>query len=196
MLLRQRAAASARQLGVRHLSPATQARRLCSAAAAEPVGLGVSSEEICGVGRAALVNSMMNKIDMPARFLPVSSVFVRPATGDAGDDGALWRSMVFNGPGPLGGTTIVEHIYANPSAGVIRFVALDPDGSESEYEEVNALASSPLRIEYFRRHRETRERVHDPAPRSSALHAIATTIAHARSKEAQQLDPTFVGSKA
>ncbi len=104
--------------------------------------------------------------------------------------------MTYNGPGPLNGTTIVEHIYANPAAGVITFVALETDGTEGEYEEVNALLHEPMRIEYFRRHRASQERTHWELSRTSALHAIETTIANARSKEAQQQDPTFVGAKA
>eukprot|EP00325_Prymnesiales_sp_UTEX-LB-985_P015324 CAMPEP_0174763362 /NCGR_PEP_ID=MMETSP1094-20130205/110242_1 /TAXON_ID=156173 /ORGANISM="Chrysochromulina brevifilum, Strain UTEX LB 985" /LENGTH=181 /DNA_ID=CAMNT_0015969319 /DNA_START=1 /DNA_END=546 /DNA_ORIENTATION=- len=169
-------------------------RRICSTP--ELVGLGFCSKEIEGVSRAALFRSMMNKIDMPQRFLPVSSVSVRPAMGDAGDDGALWRSMRFEGPGALHGSLIVEHIYANPAAGMIRFVTLNADGSEGDLEVINALLTAPIRIEYYQRRRLGLERVHWAAPLSSASHAIATTVALARAQEAQQLDPSFVAAKA
>ena len=174
-----------------------RSRTLCAAASAQqPVGLGCSSEEICGVGRDRLFSSMMNQIDAPARFLPVSSVSVRPAEGEAFHDGALWRSMVFNGPGPLHGSTIREHIYANPREGEIRFVALAPDGSEGELEVVSALLRKPMRIEYYQRHRETFERVHWDAPLSTAMRAVETVTALAKAKEAEVLDPHFVGTKS
>ena len=167
-----------------------------AAAPSEAVGLGCCSEEINGVSRATLFRIMMNKIDAPDRFLPVSSVFVRPAEGDAGDDGALWRSMKYHGAGPLSGVTIVEHIYANPAAGEIRFVGLGDDGRETDLEVVNALLTKPLRIEYYQRDRTTRARVPWDAPRDSAMRAIEITIAMAQAKEIHLCDSNYVGSKA
>ena len=159
--------------------------------------MGVCSEEISGISRANLFKSMMNMIDAPQRFLPVSSVHVRPAQGDAGDDGALWRTMTYTGQGPMHGRVLVQHIYANPAAGEIRYVGLDADGrSEGECEIVNVLRRDPMRIEYYQRKVETRERVHWEAPRANALKAMETTIALARAQEVQQSDPNFVGIKA
>ena len=70
-----------------------------------------------------------------------------PAEGDAGDDGALWRSMKYHGAGPLSGVTIVEHIYANPAAGEIRFVGLGEGlGDLQEFDAelfVDALLAAP-----------------------------------------------------
>ena len=139
---------------------------------------------------------MMNVIDAPSKFFPVKSVFVRPAEGEAGEDGALWRSMVYAGSGPKKGATIVEHIYANPARGEIRFVGLTEDGREGETETVHKLISKPLRIEYFLRDRETLERVESDEPLPAARVAIETTIALAKAKEAQECDPNFVGIKA
>jgi hypothetical protein len=147
------------------------------------------------VRRNTIFQIMMNAIDAPGRFSSVSSVFVRPAEGEAGDDGALWRSMRYDGDGPLHGTTVVEHIYANPGRGEIKFVAVD-EGGESEHEVVHKLLTKPLRIEYFRRHRDTLERVQWDEPRASASRAIEITIAMAKAKEQQLCDPDFVAAKA
>ena len=170
-------------------------RGLCRLPQLETVGPGCSSEEISDVSRATVFQSMMNFIDMPGRFLPVTSVFVRPAEGEAGEDGALWRSMTF-ASGSREGENIQEHIYANPAAGVIRFVELEPNGKEGELEVVHALLTRPLRIEYFQRRGATEERVDWSAPRADAVHAIETTIALARAKHIQLCDPNFVGVKA
>lgn len=170
-------------------------RKLCASASRQVVGLGCQSEALDNVSRATAFKIMMNVIDAPQRFYPVSSVTVRPAMGDAGDDGALWRSMTYV-DGPLKGSVLVEHIYANPSAGEIRFVSLDEDGQESELEVVNQLHRSPLKIEYYLRDRESLERLHWDAPKADAMRAIDTTVAMARAKEIQQCDPTFVGNKA
>ena len=137
----------------------------------------------------------MNIIDAPGRFVPVSSVFVRPAEGEAGEDGALWRSMTYTG-GPHEGSTVVQHIYANPSRGEICFVDVSADGREAELEVVSALRRNPLLIEHFQRKRDTSERVHLAAPRSEAMRVIETVVAMAKAKELQQADPNFVGTKA
>ena len=175
---------------------ASRARVRSSSAASEPVGLGYCSNDIEDASRATVLAIMLNHIDAPQRFWPVSSIFVQPAQGEAGDDGALWRSMKFDGDGPSQGTTIVQHIYANPAKGEIRFIGLGEDGSESEVEVVNKLLTRPLRIEYFQRHRETLERIHWDAPIASTMRAIETTITMAKSKQAQMCDPNFVASKA
>ena len=179
----------------------TAVRRLSTAAA--PAGSaalsGISSKPIIGASRSTLVKTMMNAIDMPGRFLPVSSVHVRPAEGEAGEDGALWRSITH----ATSGDTLQEHIYANPSKGEIRYVGLDADGkSEGELEVVHSLVKNKengsLCIEYFMRNRETRQRVDWTAMHSldEAENAIETTIALARAKECQIADPNFVGVKA
>jgi len=180
---------SAGVLAVRRRVPYRVACRVrCSAV--EPAGLGCSSEDICDLSPATVFRSMMNQIDMPARFLPVSSVSVRPAEGDAGDDGALWRSMTYNG------MVIQEHIYANPSRGLIRFVELEADGSEGGLEVINLLHKSPLRMEYYQRHRTSLERTHWTVPKTDVMGAIRTIIALARAQEQQRLDPGFVAAKA
>ena len=56
--------------------------------------------------------------------------------------------------------------------------------------------TKPLRIEYFRRHRDTLERVQWDEPRASASRAIEITIAMAKAKEQQLCDPDFVAAKA
>ena len=121
------------------------------------------------------------------------------APGEAGDDGALWRSITQ----ATSGDTLQEHIYANPSKGEIRYVGLDADGkSEGELEVVHSLVKNKengsLSIEYFMRNRATRQRVDWTAMHSldEAENAIETTIALARAKECQIADPNFVGVKA
>lgn len=177
------------QIGVRHCSHSSDA--------GEEVGMGCLSSTIQGASRATVFKSMMNVIDMPGRFLPVSRVSIRPPTDmDAAEDGAIWRSLTFNGPGLLHGATIMEHIYANPSTGTIRFVRLDQRGKEGELEVIHQLAGDPMRIEYFQRHRASLERAHWGFPRETALQAIETTIALSVAQECQQSDPGFVGVKA
>lgn len=155
------------------------------------VGLGASSGELAGASRAHLLKALMSAIDHPGRLIPgVTSVIVRPAVGEAGEEGALWRSMTVKGE------RIVEHIYANPAAGEVRFVALDDDEREGGAEIVHALRRSPLRLEYFQRCRQTGERLHWDAPIDSALQSIEATVSLARAKEAQDGDPGFFGSKA
>lgn len=163
-----------------------RAARSCSASAADPVGLGYVSDEITGASYANLFKAMMRKIDGPEHFLPVSHVSVRMATElAAAEQGALWRSMRFDGDGPLHGATVREHIYASKIDGEIRFVALDEAGrNEGELEVVNALHREPLRIEYYQRRVLTRERVPWAAPRASAAGAIEATVALARAAEA------------
>jgi hypothetical protein len=49
-------------------------------------------------------------------------------------------------------------------------------GKETDEEIVNAMHSSPLRIEYFMRSVATKERNHFPAPRASVIASIAKTV--------------------
>ena len=71
-------------------------RRRATTSSDETAGLGVSVD-VEGVGRTSLMKSMMNTIDMPERFLPVTSVSVRAAIGHAASEGALWRRLVLDG---------------------------------------------------------------------------------------------------
>lgn len=158
---------------------AAAARTLSASAAPAPVGMGHTSDAIEGVSHAQLFKAMMLKVDQPDRFLPVSQVSVRLATDPAAaEEGALWRSMVFDG------ALIREHIYASKADGEVRFVGLDEAGlREGDLEIVNALRRDPLRIEYYQRHLVTKARMHWAAPVANAASAIATTVALARRAE-------------
>ena len=169
-----------------HMRRCDAVRHRCSTASSESaVGLGYCSAEISGVSRTNVFKAMMNRIDAPGRFISVPvRVHVRPAEGAAGDDGALWRSVAFDG-GEQEGTTVVEHVYTNPSKGEIRFVALEADGrTEANLEIVNALLKSPLRIEYFCRDRNTLQRVHWDEPRARVSSVIDATVALAKVRAA------------
>ena len=54
-----------------------------------------------GVTARQLFKAMLFKIDGADRFQPVTSVSVRAAVGAAADEGAVWRSMKYAGPGPM-----------------------------------------------------------------------------------------------
>ena len=158
-------------------------RRRATTSSDETAGLGVSVD-VEGVGRTSLVKAMMNAIDMPERFLPVTSVSVRAAIGHAASEGALWRRLV------LDGTPTTEHIYANPAAGEIRFVPVDGE-QEGALEVVNELHRSPLRIEHYQRDRTTLQRVHWSAPRPRIVAAIEATVQLAKAAEAEAADTSF-----
>lgn len=160
------------------------------------VGLGYCSSGLDGVSRTHVFKAMMHKIDHPERFLPVSKVSVRPAVGPAAFEGALWRSMQYDGPGPLHGQTVVEHIYADGVEGEIRFVGLDAKGSEGPLEIVNTLLRNPLRIEYYQRDRVTLQRVSWAAPVASAADAIEATLRLAQAAERQAADASDFGLRA
>lgn len=146
-------------------------------------GLGVSVV-VEGVGRTSLIKAMMNAIDMPERFLPVTSVSVRAAIGHAASEGALWRRMV------LDGAPVTEHVYASPTAGEIRFVPVDGE-QEGALEVINSLHRSPLRIEHYQRDRTTLQRVHWSAPRPRTIAAIEATVQLAKAAEAEAADTSF-----
>jgi hypothetical protein len=157
--------------------------RRVTTSSGEMAGLGVSVD-VEDVGRTSLVKAMMNAIDMPERFLPVTSVSVRAAIGHAASEGALWRRLVIDG------TPMTEHVYANPAAGEIRFVPVDGE-QEGALEVVNELHRSPLRIEHYQRDRTTLQRVHWSAPRPRIVAAIEATVQLAKAAEAEAADTSF-----
>ena len=157
--------------------------RRVTTSSGETAGLGVSVD-VEDVGRTSLVKAMMNAIDMPERFLPVTSVSVRAAIGHAASEGALWRRLVIDG------TPMTEHVYANPAAGEIRFVPVDGE-QEGALEVVNELHRSPLRIEHYQRDRTTLQRVHWSAPRPRIVAAIEATVQLAKAAEAEAADTSF-----
>lgn len=165
-----------------------------SADVSEPIGLGYASGELSDVLPSQLFKAMMHKIDHPAKFLPVTQVRVRaPTCASAAEAGAVWRSMHF---APTS-TTLVEHVYADPSAGEIRFVGLDEDGiTEGPTEVVNAMHTKPLHIEYFQRDRSTGERVLWSVPRSAAVAAIRATHDMAAAAAAAAADDAHHAKKA
>jgi len=113
---------------------------------------------------------MCAKIKGVADFLPVVDVV-------ASDElGFTWRTMTFNGPGPMHGQVIVEHIYADAAKREIRFV-LTKEGVETDTEVINALLLKPMRIEYYQRAATTKERLLWMAPKSGTADAIEKTIA-------------------
>jgi hypothetical protein len=136
----------------------------------EPVGLGFCSDPIEGVGAGALWEMMLLKVAQPELFLPVKAVECR--VGEA----ATWRTMTFDGPGPMHGRVILENIYADEASGEIQFVSLDEAGEETDAVVMNVLLQDPLRIEYFQRHGKTKERTFWPAPKAGAMSAIAKTV--------------------
>lgn len=188
-----RLAAAARLRGSSGVVPTIQ--RTCSnEAAASTVNLGITSAAITDVSRGDLIKAMMHHIDMPHRFLPVSNVSVRAALGDAGEDGALWRSMKFDG------SIVKQHIYVNPSAGEIRYVKL-ADGdhdAELDTEIVHSLrkVDGAFAIECFQRHRDTMERIPWSASRAITARAIEATITLARAAARAADDPTSFAEKA
>ena len=138
----------------------------------EPVGLGFCSEPIEGVDAGALWESMLLKIAAPELFLPVKDVECRVTAA-----AATWRTMTFDGPGPMHGRVIVENIYSDEASGEILFVALNEAGEETDAAVVvNALLKDPLRIEYYQRHGETKDRMHWAAPKVAATAGIAKTV--------------------
>ena len=163
----------------------------------DEIGLGVVSDPVEGVTARQLFKAMMFHIDGIDRFYPVSSVSVRAAHGAAAEEGAVWRSMKFNGPGPLQGKTIVQHIYADREQGKIRFVGLEGKRQkEGPLEEINLLRTDPLCIEYYQWNRLTKERVHWTAPRSSAIEAIEATVRLAKAAENHAAASDDFGGKA
>ena len=138
----------------------------------------------------------MHHIDMPSEFLPVSRVRIQPAIGAASAEGAIMRSMRYDGPGPVSGKTIMDHVYTDPDVQEIRFVGLLPSGKEGELESCLVLLTDPLRIEYFQRSRATRKRVPSDALLEGTIKAVEATLALARAAQAEADDPTFVGVKA
>jgi len=160
--------------------------------------MGVMSASIEDVSARQLWKAMMFGIDGADRFLPVTSVSVRAAHGAAAEEGAVWRSMKYEGPGPLQGQTIFEHCYADRETGEIRFVGLEGPRRQREgaTEYVHALHTDPLRIEYYRRERLTRRRVAWAAPKEEALRPIEATIALARAADMHAADSSQFGGKA
>ncbi|KAL3899547.1 MAG: hypothetical protein SGPRY_012623 [Prymnesium sp.] len=140
---------------------------------------------------------MMLSVDGIDRFLPVSSVKLRAAEGAAADEGAVWRSMVFNTPGPLDGKMVIEHIYVDREEEQIRFVALEGSSyQEGVLEVVHAMHREPLAIEYFQRDRRTGERVDWDLPLGIVQHAIDATIELARAAEEHASATDNFGGKA
>lgn len=168
------------------LSSANHAR-FCSAAST-----GVSVD-IADVSRTNLVKAMMSQIDQPQRFFPaVKSCTVRPALGDAGEDGALWRSLVRDGYAEL-----VEHVYANPAMGEVRYVRLGADGAEGEVEVISKVhRGEPVRVEYYQRNRFTNQRVPLTASKSEVIEALGRAVDLARAAQAQAQDACDFGGKA
>lgn len=140
--------------------------------------------------------AMMHQIDNPSAFLPVSRVRVQPATGAAFAEGALWRSMRYDGTGPLAGKVLTEHIYADAEARRIRFVGLQSNGKEGEYETCLELHTDPLRIELYRRERATGKRVVSETPLEEVIEAMNITLRLARAAQAEADDPMCIGVKA
>lgn len=141
----------------------------------QAVGMGYCSPPIEGCEEQRLWDAMISKIKGVASFLPVAEVHCEDKPE------FVWRSMVFVGPGPMNGTTMVENIYSDRSTGEIRFVVLDPAGHESDEEIINVLLKNPLRIEYYKRSRASKQRVHFPAPQASVVDSINKTVALAKS---------------
>jgi len=156
----------------------------------QTIGLGYV-REVSDVSRTHLVRELLASVDHPQRHIPgVENVIVQPATGTAGDDGALWRRMTLNGK------CITEHIYCNPAAGLVRRVALEKDGHEGELEIISAVLMKPLRLEMYQRHRDTLERADWPISVQLAEIAFEQVVSLARAKQAQDTDACFHGSKA
>ena len=131
----------------------------------ESVGLGYCSEKIENCSEESLWTAMLSKIENVSDFLPVLDVVCEKR--ERGE--CVWRTMKFNGPGPLNGKVIVEHIYADASAGEIRFVNLDADGKETDTEVVNVMLRDPLKIEYYQRSVASKERLAWMAPKAGAI---------------------------
>lgn len=138
----------------------------------------------------------MHQIDHPSEFIPVSRVRVQSAAGPAFADGALWRSMRYDGAGPSSGKTLTQHVYTDAEARRIRFVGLLPNGREGELETCLDLLLDPPRMELYQRRRDTRERVALETPREEAERSVRATLALARASQAEADDPTCVGIKA
>ena len=155
---------------------------------ADAVGLGFATDELQGVSRVTLIKAMMGHVDTPERFDPtIAHVSVRAASGDAFFEGALWRSLT-----RTDGETSVEHCYANPMDGEIRFVRLvQPGDQEGPLEVVLELHRVPLRIEHYQRERLTLRRVHWDAPRARIAASVDATVRLARAAEAEAMDVSF-----
>ena len=109
---------------------------------------------------------------------------------------ATWRTMTFDGPGPMHGRVIVENIYSDEASGEILFVALNEAGEETVHVVVNALLKDPLRIEYYQRHGETKDRVHWAAPKVAATAGIAKTVELSATGEGGGADGGCEGGEA
>ena len=153
-----------------------------------PVGTSVCCE-VAGVSHASLWEAMCVTIVNPQLFLPVSRVML------SRQQQPTLRTMTFDGPGPMHGDAVTEHIYLSSGAGEIMFVPLDGKDSRNEhlFEVVHALRTDPLRIEYFQRNRRSKERTEallsniylNAYESESSVRAIEATFELAREIEAE-----------
>merc|ERR1719228_2394739 len=129
-------------------------------------------------------NQMVIKIKHPNLYLPVDNV----KTVD--HEGCVGRSME--------GKIIEENIYStvfDGEVGEIRFVVLER-GVESDVEIINVLLKDPVRIEYYQRNKNTKERIFWHAPKEACLHSINKTIENAAgAKEEVKVSETDSKSK-
>ena len=104
---------------------------------------------------------LLHKIQRPDAYLPATDVVARPEA-----DGSTYREMT------VAGARIIEHIFAAPHE--VRFVVVNDHN-----EHVNLIstdAGGVRRLEFFKRDRNTGERVPWPAPAAIALGGIHAVL--------------------
>ena len=110
---------------------------------------------------------LVDKVQHPDSYLPVTDVVARPSADGRG----TYREM------SLGARRIIENIYEDEAALLVRFVVVD--AATEHVNEITTDAAGVRRLEFYLRDSATRARVHWNAPMAAALGGIAKVLAKA-----------------
>jgi hypothetical protein len=155
------------------------------------VDLGYITHAVHGTTSQHLWDVMKQEIKSVANYLPVTNVrclefkgyMRRSLTYIEDSQNAEATVKLWHHHGLKKDATIVENIYCDETKREIRYVELDQDNNEIDEEFVHALVMidqlTPS-IEYFKRNRKTKERVHCDMPTAEARNEIERTAEVAR----------------
>ena len=142
--------------------------------------------ELCGLGAVVEIEDslptekvwtiLLDKIQRPDKYLPVTDVVARPS-----DDGkGTYREMTIKMPSADGFEVrrIIENIYADESTHEIQFVVTNVD--KIHINKIISTSEGKRTLEFYLRKKDSEERVFWDVPKNVAIGGINTVLQKAR----------------
>ena len=138
---------------------------------------GVQSDQISECSSEHLWAALEQTVRAPGNILSVQDVKFRETGG-----GFTCREYtISDSAGNRSEKVCHEHVYCDREKMEVRAVELDQAGTwESDEENVYAICTEPLRLEFFRRRLSTQERIESTMDRSTALGGMNRIVAIAK----------------